>query len=283
MLHEKLVRSDERDVLPGAAVEEAVRLASSDLQIDGFRAERLPFGVGGVPAFLPRIFVAEEGDGGWEIGLQMAQDVDLGVFVVIGGERGVEPQIGDNAGIDILRVRRVVEAGIHRGEGADVAACAAATGDNSLRVDAEFTCVLFEPTNRAFRIGDADALAGFACGQLSGIGLAEHLILRRGTDEPTTGEVGAGDTKLAQRAAAPSAAVEEDHTGHFRLRSIVVWRKVDLHLALHASRGLVDVRFASGSFGTDATFGFLNGLFSGNRCTTKGAEEQCEAFHISEE
>lgn len=283
VLHEKLVRGDEGDGLPGAAVEEAVRLAGRDLEINGFRAEGLPFRVGGVPAFLPPIHVAEKGDRGRQIGLQMREDVDFGVFVVIGGEGGIEPHVSDDARVDVHRVCGVIQARIHRGERADVAACRSTAGDDALRIDAELARVLLEPTNGAFRVGHAHALLGFTCGQLRGIGLAEHLILRRGADEPAIGKVGAGDAKLPQRASSPRTAVEEDHAGHFRLRGIVVRREVDLHLALYASRGLVDVRFASGSFGTDAALGFFHGLFSGKGCTTEGKEEHSEEFHISVE
>ena len=74
MFDEELVGGDQGDGLPGAAVEEAVRLAGCDLEIDGFRAEGLPFGVSGVPTFLPRVFVAEERDRGRQIGLQMPED-----------------------------------------------------------------------------------------------------------------------------------------------------------------------------------------------------------------
>ena len=197
MLHEESVGGDEGDGLPGAAVEETVRLTGCDLEVDGFRAEGFPFGVRGVPALFPRVLISKESDGGRKIGLQMAQDVDLGVDVVIGSEGGIEPHISDDAGIDVLRVRRVVEAGIHRGEGADVPACRSAARDDALRVDAEFVRVLFEPADCAFGIGDTHAFAGFTRGQLGGVGLAEHLIFCCGTDESATGKVGAGDAKLS--------------------------------------------------------------------------------------
>lgn len=158
--------------------------------------------MGGVPAFLPGVFVAEESNGGWEIGLQMREDVDFGVFVVIGGEGGVEPQVGDDAGIDVLRVRRVVEAGIHGGEG--LMCPPALTPPVMMRCgSAELACVLFEPADGAFGVGDADAFAGFTCGKFGCIGLAEHLILRRGADESATGKVSAGDAELPQRTTGP--------------------------------------------------------------------------------
>ena len=104
MLYEEFIGGDKGDGLPGAFVEEAVRLVGGGLEVDGFGAEGLPFGMVNVPAFLPGVLIAEEGDGGRQIGLQMTQDVDLGILVVIGGEGGIEPQIGDDAGVDVLRV-----------------------------------------------------------------------------------------------------------------------------------------------------------------------------------
>ena len=280
MFDEELVGGDERDGLPRAAVKEAVRLAGRDLEIDGFGAEGLPFGVGGVPAFLPPIHVAEESNRRWQIGFQMAQDVDFGVFVVIGGEGGIEPHVSDDAGVDVLRVGGVVQTRIHRGESADMPACRSTASDDALRINTELARVLFEPTNRAFRIGDADALAGFACGELRSIGLAEHLVLRRGADESATGKIGTRDAKLPQRATAPCAAVEEDHARGFRFREIVVRREVDLQLARLPGRSLVDVGFSGWSIGAEATFGFgCRRFVGGKRCTTESAEDHREEFH----
>ena len=222
-----------------------------------------------VPAFLPRVHVAEEGDGGRQIGLQMAQDVYLGILVVIGGEGGVEPQVGNDAGVNVLRIGRVVESGIHRGERADVPAGAAAAGDDALRINAELASVLLEPADGAFRVGDADALAGLTGWQCLGFGASEHAILRGGANEPATGKVGAGDAELPQRATAPATAVEEDHAGHFGFRRVVIGREVNLHLPRFPGALLVGVHFAGRGIRSHGGF-----LFRGGLCERRGGNKE---------
>ena len=63
VLHEKLIRGNEHDGLPlGAVVPETVFFAGRDLEVNGFRAEGLPFRVGGIPTFLPAVFLTKEDD-----------------------------------------------------------------------------------------------------------------------------------------------------------------------------------------------------------------------------
>lgn len=178
----------------------------------------------------------------------MAQDVDLGILVITGGKGGVEPKVGDDAGVDVLRVGGIVEAGVHGGEGADVAACAAAASDDAVGIDAEFAGVLLEPTDGAFRVSDANSLVRLAVGQLGALAF-EHLILSRGADQPAAGEVGAGSTKLIQRATAPATPVKEDQPRDFRLRAVVIRREVDFHPPLLSARSFVDVGFAGRRLG----------------------------------
>lgn len=183
MFHEELVGGEEGDGLPGVFVEEAVGLTGGDLEVDGDVAEGLPFGVSDVPAFFPGILIAEEGDGGCGVFFEVAEDVDFGVLVVVGSEGGVEPEVGDDGGVDVFGVGRVVEAGVEGSEGADVTAGGAATGDDALGVDAEFGGVLFEPADGAFGVGDADAFAGFTGWEFGAVGFAEHLVFGGGADE----------------------------------------------------------------------------------------------------
>ena len=98
-----------------------------------------------------------------------------------------------------------------------MAARAAAAGDDSFRIDAEFGRVLFKPANRALGVGDANAFPGLTSGQLRGFVFAKHLILRRGADEAAAGKVSTGDAELRQRATTPAAPVEENHAGHLCL------------------------------------------------------------------
>lgn len=67
VLHEELIGGDKRDGAPRLFVKEAVCLARCDLEVDGFRAEGLPFGVGLVPAFFPAVMIAEESNGRREV------------------------------------------------------------------------------------------------------------------------------------------------------------------------------------------------------------------------
>ena len=53
LLDEESVGGDKRDGAPRLFVEEAVSLAGSDLEVNGFRAEGFPFCMSRVPALLP--------------------------------------------------------------------------------------------------------------------------------------------------------------------------------------------------------------------------------------
>ncbi len=257
MLHKEFVRLDESDSTPRFLVEKTVGLAGGDLEIDVRHTHFFPFRLGDVPPLLPFILVTKEDDGRRDFGLQVIEDLDLWILVVIQSEGRVEPQVGDDTGVDVLRVGRIVEAGVQSGERTDVSSGAAAAGNDSGRVDAEFASVLLEPANRALGVSDANTFLRLTVRAFGG-GFAEHLIFRRGTDETATGEVGAGDAELGQSAAGPPAAVEEDHAQDFSLRGVVVWREENLHLPLFAGRGFVDVRLA----GWAVEFA-LGGCFSG--------------------
>lgn len=104
MFYEKFIGGGEGDGAPCGSVVKTVVLTFGDAEVDGFRAARFPFRVGGVPAGLSFLLVSEEDDGGREVGLEVGEDVDSGIFFVSGREGGVEPEIGDYGGVDVLRV-----------------------------------------------------------------------------------------------------------------------------------------------------------------------------------
>ena len=77
----------------------------------------------------------------------MSLNVDRGGLAVLSGKSGIDPGVGDDPGVDLHRIRRIIQAGIHRGEGTDVAARAGAAGDDAGGIDAKFTRVLLEPAD----------------------------------------------------------------------------------------------------------------------------------------
>jgi hypothetical protein len=109
-----------------------------------------------------------------------------------------------------------------------VASGGSSAHDDFLRVDAELRGFGFQPTDGAFRIGDAHAFAGLAGFVEVGRALRMHAVFRRDRDESAFGEVPAGGAELGEIAALPAAAMEEDDRGNLGLCRVVVRREVDL-------------------------------------------------------
>jgi len=204
----------------------------------------------------------------------MSHEVDLGSSAITPGKGRIDPYVPNNARIDAFRVSRVVQVGDHRGQSTDMTACTRATGDDAIRIDTQFLSMLLEPADCTLRIRDAYALdLRSARREFVRLSLAhfEHLVIRRGTDEPTTGKVGTGPAELRQRTAEPGTAMKENYARHFRLRWVVIRRKEDLHLPFLPAGYFIDVGY-TGTLG-------VGWFFSGKRRTAKRCSEEGYADH----
>ncbi len=196
MFHEKLVSGDECDRAPWIFIKKAVFLSLGHVELQILHPEFFPFVMGDVPAFFPFILIAEKNDTGYESSVHVGENVDFWVLGVIGRERGVEPQICHDFGVNVLRILWIVERRIHGSQSADVTARTAATSDHARGVHAKHGGVALEPTDRGCSIGHADSFERCASGQSGFALLVEHLVFGGGAYQTALGEVGAGGAEL---------------------------------------------------------------------------------------